>query len=462
MSASLTYLLVHPEISRTRYNFKGIIENECLELEHLSAILKAMGHQVYLWDGQVENCPMTEALARYNPQVVYVCGRTRQENFMLEYCERAKAKNSEIITIIGGLHAQLCYERMYRDYVDFILTSYDFFAVPKLVDAMLEARKTSENARPEIALSGTCYQTDAGWKSNPSEPVDINSFPMPDRTYFYEHPDNYRYLEMEHAAWVRTAFSCPYRCRFCHRNRMNHSTYSARDINLVVDEIESIPDSNIYIVDDDFLYDEARLLRFIALIRERGIQKKYICYGRADFIASHKDLMRELKEIGFYYILVGIEAVSDKLLKDYDKRTSDETNRKAIAICNDLELHMMAMFILDLDFKRADFKLLYRYVKENNLRHVAVSIYTPEMGLESSEAFKDRLITDNPSHYDYLHLVAKPEHMSVRGFYLQYYKLLIRFFLRAKKEGVYDFIDYGDYVKSFIHNIFAKRAHDDE
>ena len=36
----LTVLLIHPEISRTKYNFVGRIENECLELEYISAILK--------------------------------------------------------------------------------------------------------------------------------------------------------------------------------------------------------------------------------------------------------------------------------------------------------------------------------------------------------------------------------------------------------------------------------------
>ena len=44
----LTFLLIHPEISRTRYNFVGVIENECLELEYISALLKKEGHEVVL------------------------------------------------------------------------------------------------------------------------------------------------------------------------------------------------------------------------------------------------------------------------------------------------------------------------------------------------------------------------------------------------------------------------------
>lgn len=455
-----TYLLVHPEISRTKYNFKGIIENECLELEHISAVLKAEGNDVFLYDGQVEERAIEKAFNEYKPDVVYVCGRTRQENFMLEYCRRAKNWNDKVITMIGGLHAQLCYERMYKKEVDYILTSYNIFHISKLADG--EYKDLSE-------VEGICYRekneqtNEYIWKHNQAEAFDINLLPFPDRTYFYEHPDNYRYLEMEHAAWVRTSYSCPYRCKFCHRNRMNNSTYSARDIEKVVDEIESIPDKNIYIVDDDFLFNEQRLEKFIALIKERNIDKKYICYGRADFISTHEELMKQLKEIGFYYILVGIEAIDDRLLEDYDKRTDVIHNLEAIRICQKYDLQIMAMFILDLDFREKDFKALYEFIKKYRLKHVALSIYTPELGLESYDKYKDRIITDNPSHFDYLHLVAAPTNMPVKKYYKCYYTLLIKLFLKAQREGVYDFIDYGDYVKSFVRNMFMKkRKNDDE
>ena len=131
---NLKILLVHPEISRTKYNFVGIIENECLELEYISTILKEKGYKVYLYDGQVEQQTVEEKIKKCTPDIVYVCGRTRQENFMLEYCETAKRNNKDAITIIGGLHAQLCYERMYKEYVDYILTTFDIYKILDIID----------------------------------------------------------------------------------------------------------------------------------------------------------------------------------------------------------------------------------------------------------------------------------------------------------------------------------------
>lgn len=454
----MSFLLIHPEISRTKYNFVGIIENECLELEYISALLKDNGHDVYIYDGQIEKKSVPQAIREIKPDVVYLCGRTRQENFMLEYCGDAKAYDKNIITIIGGLHAQLCFERMHKEQVDYVLSSFEIRHILELAE-----NRDSENLDSICRqMEGLSYRENGKWKHNPATPSDIRTLPRPDRTYFYEHPGNYRYLELEHAAWVRTAYSCPYRCNFCHRNRMNSSTYSARDIKDVVDEIEQIPGESIYIVDDDFLYDEERLWTFLREINRRGIKKKYICYGRADFVATHEELVKAFAEAGLYYLLTGLEATSENRLADYNKRVKMEQNIRTIELCNELGIHLMGMFILDLDFTPKDFKDMYRFAQLHGLNHVALSIYTPEMGLENFDDYKDRMITDNPSHFDYLHLVAKPSKMSVKAYYFYYYRLLIRFFLKAKRQGIYDFIDYGDYVKSFFRDMFFTRRNDNE
>ena len=57
---------------------------------------------------------------------------------------------------------------------------------------------------------------------------------------------------------------------------MNCGKYVCRDIEDVVNEIKDIKSDNIYIVDDDFLFDIERLNRFISLIKENKINKKYI------------------------------------------------------------------------------------------------------------------------------------------------------------------------------------------
>lgn len=226
----------------------------------------------------------------------------------------------KILTVLGSVHAQLCYQRLFNEYVDYIITSFD----PGKIIEVIQHNRTTE---------GICFYDGSKWVSNNALPYDINKLPRPDRSHFDAHPNNYQYLALEHAAWVRTAFSCPYACEFCYRHRMNASTYFARDIADVVDEIKSINADNIYICDDNFLVNPKRLKEFVRLIKEQNIRKKYIFYGRSDFIVRHPDLMADLAEIGLYYCMVGLESIDDTSLDKYNKGSSINNNAEAIRIC---------------------------------------------------------------------------------------------------------------------------------
>ena len=443
-------ILIHPEEARHKYNFKGIVENECLDLEYLSSVLKTENHEIFFWDGKIEDTKASDKIDEINPEVVYITGRNFQEEFVLEYAEYAKKHNEKTIVIVGGLHAQLCFNRLEKSYVDYILKSFDVFKVLDLINHHNDYSYLD-------SMQDICFQKDGKWIEKEAVSFDITRLPRPDRSYFFAHPDNYNYLDLPHAAWVRTAYSCPYKCAFCLRNKMNSSKYSRRDIVDVVDEIEHIDCENIYIVDDDFLFDEERLWTFINLVKEKGLKKRFICYGRSDFIASHEEIVKELADIGFYYFLVGLETIRENDMGRYNKKNNLTNNEKAIDLCHKYGVHIMAMFILDLDFVGKDFRNLYKYIKVHKIKHVAVSIFTPEPGLESYKDYEDRIITDNPGHYDYIHLVCKPDKLSVKSYYRHYYTLLIRLFLKAYREKVYDFIDYKDYIKSFIQGFFGKK-----
>jgi len=79
----------------------------------------------------------------------------------------------------------------------------------------------------------------------------------------------------------------------------------------VIDELEGIREKEIYIVDDDFLLSRSRVSEFIRLLHERNIRKKYLLYGRADFIASNPDLIRDFKNAGLRTVIVGLESFID-------------------------------------------------------------------------------------------------------------------------------------------------------
>ena len=438
-------LLINAEETRSKFDFKGIIDDEPLELEVIYTTLKNNGIKVKIFDLMRENATLEEELKSYKPTVTYTNGVVKQVPFLKEYNERIKKYSKNIKTIIGGVYAEHNYEKLYSDNLDYVCRSYD----PKII---LEIVKYESNKKIDLnKLNGLCYKDKKGkWISNKIEPFDINTLPLTDRTYFYEHIDEFRYLELTKIAQIRTSYSCPYKCNFCYRTSLNCGQYIPKDIEKVVDEIESIKTDNIYIVDDDFMFNKNRLKKFIKLIKERNIKKKYVAYGRVDFIIKNKDIIKELKEIGFYYLLVGLESITDNYLNSYNKYTGVKQNEECIEFLNSINLNCMGMLIVDLNFTKKDFTNMYKWIKKTGIKHVALSIFTPLPGSKLYEEYEDKLITKDLTKFDYIHLVVNPTKISIKKYYFYYYILVFKLFNLEKKYGIYDFMDWEKLKRNFF------------
>ena len=191
-------------------------------------------------------------------------------------------------------------------------------------------------------------------------------------------------------------------------------------------------------------------------MRENNIKKTYVCYGRADFIANHPEIIKELADIGFKYFLVGLEAINDEELNDYNKGTSKEHNVEAIKVINSTSAQCIGLMIVGLSATKKDFDDLYNWIVKHELIHVTISIFTPIPGTPLYEEYKDTLITDKIENWDFLHLVVEPENISRPKFYLYYRRLILKLYKRAKKAGVYEYLDLEHYKKMLSRFLLRK------
>lgn len=443
-------LLVRPQ-APNKLSFTKILDNEPLELEYLHTALQQEGIEDYIYDGLVE-FDIEGAIRREKPDVIAVTGYITQETLMIGYCRLAKRINPAIVTIVGGVHAQLNYTRFYCDEIDYVYRSecvWDFVKLISLHPGGIDAKALKE-------INGLCFRGEKGFVENELRAVDIDSLPIPDRAFFYRHRSSYRYLNLTEVATIKTAFSCPYSCNFCYCTLLSGGRYQARDIELVVEELAGIDAQNIQIVDDDFLIDVSRLERFISLVKEKDIRKTYICYARADFVCSHPELIADLAEIGFLYFLVGLEAVSDEELQGFQKQTDVTMNERCISVINSTSAHCIALMIAPVDADKAYFENLYRWIVKNKVLYVTVSIFTPIPGTPLYEQYKDQIISTDIADWDFLHLVMEPAKLSRREFYREYNKLFLRLYRLAKKTGIYDFMDLS-YYKSLLSSYLRRK-----
>lgn len=438
-------LLVKPEAADNIFSLDMALRTEPLELEYISAMLHEAGIPCYLYEAAADPHTFEELLFKYRPTAVAVTGYITQENRIKDYAKRAKTFDSGILTLVGGSHAQQNAERFFEPYIDVICRSDNIYAVLDVLQ-----QKPFEN------IDGLCYDTCEGWKMNPVEAFDINLLPIPDRSHMEHYLSEYRYLDVHPVALLKTSSSCPHHCSFCYGRTLNNGRYYQRDLSLVIEEIMEIASPNIQIVDDDFLYDADRLWQFISLIRSHNIHKTFICYGRADFITENRELMKALADIGLKYVMVGLEAVSNRQLNSYAKGTTLDTNCACIRLLQELSIHPVGLFIADIRFRRKDFRNLRRFIHRMDLAYTGISIFTPIPGTSLYRQYKDRLLTEDPEKWDFMHLVVPPVHLSIFRFYLEYFFLVMDLFRLARKKGIYRFLRLGSYKHIFRKLLFQE------
>jgi len=243
---------------------------------------------------------------------------------------------------------------------------------------------------------------------------------------------------------IKTSFGCPYNCEFCFCKKITDGKYFTRPIEDVVDELEAIPEEEIYIVDDDFLYDSKRIKAFITAIKEKNIHKKYLVYGRADFIVENQELLKEFKAVGLQAVIVGIESIRSRDLIAYSKGTTRNINESCIEILKNLDIELYATLIIPIDFSKKDFKEMVSWLKALDVKFANLQPLTPLPGTDIFYLYeKDLLVKREDYHlWDMAHVVLKPKHMSIRMFYFEilaaYYKVVMRpkhLFALIKKYG---------------------------
>ena len=412
-------LFVRPRPSPETIGLQHLMIVEPLELEILSA-LKRPEDESFLADLLIEKKSLEHFLAKVKPEVLCITGYITHVRIMLDYCHTAKKINPSVVTVVGGVHCEVCPEDFDDPLVDFRVVRN-----PAIVFTQLLSFIAKEADMPPGVLTPGMIMDDV------ILPAFDFRIPFPDRSITEKHRHKYFYIFHDKVALIKTSFGCPYSCNFCFCRVITGNNYWQRPMDEVMQELKVIKEVNVYIVDDDFLTDRKRLGLFVAELRRNRIRKSFLVYGRADFIANNPDLVKELHSVGLQTVIVGFESFSEKELKNFNKKTTLEDNEKAIAILNENHIDCYATIILSPDWDDNDFRLMTNKVKELGIQYVNLQPITPlpKTGISYNEA--NLLINAHEyEKWDLAHVSVKPTRMSVPDYYKHilkaYYKILFR------------------------------------
>jgi uncharacterized Fe-S cluster-containing MiaB family protein len=157
------------------------------------------------------------------------------------------------------------------------------------------------------------------------------------------------YLDDVPGASLITARGCPIGCTFCSASAMFGSSYRARSPRAVVDEVEDLVANHgargVKIFDSTFTVSRRHVEGFCDELARRGVAVPWECEIRVDSV--DKALLARMQEAGCYYVDVGIEAGSQRVLDEcVRKRITLERAEETLRWCDELGLLTKVFFTL--------------------------------------------------------------------------------------------------------------------
>lgn len=410
-------LLIEPAKPPVSIGGEDVFLYEPLALEYLAAGVNR-DHDVRILDLRLDK-DLAGVLANFSPDIVGITSYTVHVNTVRKLFEQIKGWNPQTLTVVGGHHATVMPHDFLSPHIDLVVLGEGVFVFQEIV-ARFERDEGFDGVRGIAFAHG-----DRLVRSEAPAELGLDDFPFPDRTLTAEYRPHYFSEWMRPLASIRTSKGCPYRCKFCAQWKVAGGRYYKRDPERVVEELASLDEECVFFADDESLVDVARMKTLATLIREAGIHKRYFLYGRSDTIAANPDLLEMWRDIGLERVFIGLEFFRNQDLDDIRKGSTLRDNQNAVQILQDLDIEILASFILRPEFTRADFSAFRQYIRNLGLNFASFAVLTPLPGTDLYEEVKEQLLTHDYDYFDFIHTLL-PTMLPLKDFYEEYYRLYSR------------------------------------
>jgi len=404
-------MFVRPKPSPETIGLQHLMIVEPLELEILFALKREYDEAVIV-DMILEKKPFEFFLNEFKPDLLCITGYITNVNTMKSYCISGKEFSENMVTVVGGVHCEVCPEDLEHDSIDFRVVRNASTVFTEFLNYL--------EFKTELPAGIFKKGDSIGTTSLPAFDFKI---PFPERKSCNKYRSRYFYIFQDKVALIKTSFGCPYDCSFCFCRVITGNRYVQRPLEDVIAELQTIKEKEIYIVDDDFLVDKKRIKEFINLLIVNKIEKHFLIYGRADFIATNPDIVHAFAEVGLKTVIVGFESFSDNELDAYNKHTSVAMYKETMRVINKEKLDCFATIIIPPHWDRNDFKNMVKVVKALGIFFVNLQPLTPlpKTGVSFPE---EDIILDRQYYerWDLAHVSIRPSKLSVDEFYKEILK----------------------------------------
>lgn len=425
--SGMKFLLVRPPVTlKVARRLKSFLHLEPLALEIVAGGIPPH-HQTRILDLASEHSPdgaFERALTDFRPDVLGFTAYSNEAATVKRLAATAKAHRAGVLVMVGGVHATLAPEDLrLPGVIDLLVRGEGGTAMRDLVPR-LESRQPLPESAAFLPTNSTRFDDLAAALPPPLPPYDRvppARLDLVDRSRYYciWHGKRREKLPtlFPRVAAARTSVGCPFRCSFCVVHHLARGQYVRRTPNDAVNDIAAIPEDHVYFLDDEMFIDSKRAIEIAQRLLERGVRKHYISWARADTIVKHPQMFKLWKEAGLSLVYVGLESMEPENLKDYNKATSPEVNRQAVAILRELDIGLHASLMLNPDFTEKDFVNVRRAIKAVAPAEMSFTVFSPPPGTDLWKKHRaDFCCPDPHAFYDGMHTLL-PTKLPLKKFY---------------------------------------------
>jgi radical SAM superfamily enzyme YgiQ (UPF0313 family) len=385
-AAAIDLVLVNPGSRQKIYQALGArltaVENP-VWAGLIASFARRRGFEVAIVDAEAEELTPDEAAARavaMNPRLVAVVVYGHQPSASTQNMVGASAvvtalKNlapATSVLMLGGHVAALPARTLAEEACDFVANDEGLEAVATLV-AMLRATSAPELGK----VPGLVYRKDGRIAANPPAPLVTNlDVDIPGGAWDLLPMSKYRAhnwhcfgdLPRQPYAAIYTTLGCPYHCSFCCIQapfkggekvlglNENVNSYRFWSPARVVEEIDLLVETygirNIKLADEMFVLNERHIAGICDRLIERGHDLNIWAYARVDTVKEA--MLEKLKRAGFNWLALGIEAASERVLTDTNKRYRVEDTYDTVRRIQAAGINVIGNFIFGLPEDTAD------------------------------------------------------------------------------------------------------------
>jgi anaerobic magnesium-protoporphyrin IX monomethyl ester cyclase len=312
-------------------------------LASIAGHLEANGITVRIHDAEVENAGIEDLISELNPRVVGISGTTHTRYESFDFARRVKRHRPEIVTVYGGVHATFTAAETLRN-----VPEIDYVIMGEGEESFTEFVQRQVSSGDLSGIRGLVYRKGNRAVENPkSHRLDLESLPAP--AFHLLNMKKYS-LKMDfigrRGISLVTSRGCLARCSFCSASRMFDHLVTARHPSGVVDEIEFLFKEHGYsaikIFDSTFTADRTHAEGVCDEILRRKLSFPWECEIRIGTV--DRGLLDKMRNAGCYYVDVGVESGSQKVLNLMRKGITVEEAEETIGMCHDAGMKVKAFF----------------------------------------------------------------------------------------------------------------------